>query len=82
MDSTGFEEQPGLLGDEAADGWRPRLGCWYDVVCWTCWCWRWEGREGPGAARGCTEVSGVVRLSVEARGSPDHQRWHCGSVVW
>ena len=22
MDSTGFEEQPGLLGDEAADGWR------------------------------------------------------------
>ena len=22
MDSTGFEEQPGLLGDEAADSWR------------------------------------------------------------
>ena len=38
--------------------------------------------RGAGVARGCTEVSGVVRLSVEAGGSPDHQRWHCGSVVW
>ena len=47
--------------------------------------------RGARAARGCTEVSGVVRLSVEARGSlrtrflisgsPEVALWECCLVT-